>query len=195
MKRFLTLLDELTLGLDNRTLTLDDTSERMCRFIQAELHCSQATVWLLEATAQGPALRRQIGYDGVAGLLIPPQPAMCHPRLSAYVEELTHRGVFVSDDAMGDERLAPLRESFLVPERIGALMYAAIGANGSTWALFGCAQCGAPRHWTAHEQRMLKAYADAISVRRARRRRREAEAATFAQRLLLVEGRPPHGKG
>ena len=47
-----------------------------------------------------------------------------------------------------------------------------------------CTQLGQTRHWTPNEVRLLKRFADAISVRRARRRRREAEAQSLMQRLL-----------
>jgi GAF domain-containing protein len=187
MKRFQDLLDELTLGLDTNTLTLDEAGERATRYIQAEMRCSQVSTWLLEGTPDGPLLRRQAGYDGRTGPM-PPAVGMCHPNLAPYVEELTHRGMFMSEDALADERLAGLREEFLKPLDIRAVLYATIGANGTTWAVLCCAECGATRQWTAMEARTLKAYADAISLRRARRRRREADAASLAQRLLQAQG-------
>lgn len=107
-----------------------------------------------------------------------------HLNLVPYVEEITQHGVFVSDDALADARLAPLHDGFLDPLGIRAVLYATIGANGSMSSLLGCAERGAPRRWSAIEVRALKAYADAISLRRARRRRREAEAASLSDRLL-----------
>jgi GAF domain-containing protein len=187
MKRFRQLLDQLTIGLDAQTITLEQASERMTHYLQGEMQCTQVSVWRFEDSPAGPFLRRDVGYDALTGLM-PPAAGMCHPNLAPYVEELTHRGTFASDDAQNDERLAPLRDSLLAPLDIRSLLYATIGANGSTWALLCCAQRGEVRHWSPQEIRTLKAYADAISLRRVRRRRREAEAASLAQRLFQVQG-------
>jgi GAF domain-containing protein len=189
MKRFRHLLDQLTIGLDAQTITLEQASERMTQYLQGEMQCSQVSVWRFEDGPDGPLLRRDVGYDAATGVM-PPAAGMCHPNLAPYVGELTHRGTFASDDAQNDERLAPLRDSLLAPLGIRSVLYATIGANGATWALLCCAQLGEVRHWTAQEIRNLKGYADAISLRRVRRRRREAEAASMAQRLFQAQGAP-----
>jgi GAF domain-containing protein len=187
MKRFQDLLDELTLGLDTNAITLDEAGQRATQYIQAEMRCSQVSTWLLEDTPEGPLLRRNAGYDGRTGPM-PTVGSMCHPNLAPYVEEITHRGMFMSEDAQNDERMVGLREAFLKPLDIRAVLYATIGANGNTWAVLCCAECGVTRQWTPQEVRTIKAYADAISLRRVRRRRREAEAASLAQRLLQAQG-------
>jgi len=187
MKRFLQLLDQLTIGLDARTMTLEQASERMTRYLQEDFQCSQASLWRMEETPAGRVLRRDVGYDAHTGLM-PPAEGPCHPNLAPYVDEITHHGTFSSDDALHDERLAPLRDTLLEPFDIRSVLYATIGANGSTWALLCCAQLGEIRRWTPQEVRNLKGYADAISLRRVRRRRREAEAASLAQRLFQAQG-------
>lgn len=184
MKRFQALLDQLTLGLDSRTYNLDQTSELVCRHVQAELGCSQVSIWLLEQGPEGPAMRHQVGYDGPAERVLVATEPVCHPNILPYVQELTQQGVFASDDAWADERLGGLRDNFLVPLDLRSVLYATIGANGTTTAILACAERARTRHWTAVEIRTLKAYADAISLRRARRHRREAEAKSLAQRLL-----------
>lgn len=190
MKRFQALLDQLTLGLDTQLYNLEQSAELVCRHIQAELGCSQVSVWLLETRESGPFLRHQIGYDGPAGRVLLGSELARHPDIWPYVEEITRQGVFASDDALADERLGGLRESFLAPLDLRSVLYATIGANGNTTALLACAERGAKRRWSAVEIRTLKAYADAISLRRARRHRREAEAASLAQRLLQSQVQP-----
>jgi GAF domain-containing protein len=184
MKKFQALLDQLTLGLDTRLYNLDQTSELVCRHVQGELGCSQVSVWLLEQRSEGPFLRHQVGYDGPSGRVLQGSEPVCHPDILPYVAELTQRGVFASDDALADERLGGLRENFLALLDLRSVLYATIGANGSTTAILACAERGRTRRWSAVEVRTLKAYADAISLRRARRHRREAEARSLAQRLL-----------
>ncbi|HEY0817176.1 MAG TPA: GAF domain-containing protein [Rhizobacter sp.] len=191
MKRFQALLDQLTLGLDNQTYTLEQSSELVCRHIQGELQCSQVSVWLMEERPEGATLRHQTGYDGPSGRVLVASHAVCRPDLLPYVQVLTQQGVFASDDALADERLGGLRETFLAPLDLRSVLYATIGTNGNTSALLACAERGGTRRWTAHEIRTLKACADAISLRRARRHRREAEAASLAQRLLQLQAVPP----
>jgi GAF domain-containing protein len=190
MKKFQALLDHLTLGLDTQAYNLDQTSELVCRHIQGELGCAQVSVWLLENRPTGPFLRHQVGYDGHTGQVLRAQSDVCHANLVPYVDEITQHGVFVSDDALADERLAPLRDSFLARLDIRAVLYATLGVNGNLTALLACAETTGPRHWAANDVRTLKAYADAISLRRARRHRREAEAASLAQRLLMAHTEP-----
>lgn len=191
MKRFQALLDQLTLGLDTQHYNLDQASELVCRHVQGELGCSQVSVWLLEQRPHGPFLRHQVGYDGPSGRVLQGSEPVCHPDILPYVEELTQQGVFSSENALADERLGGLRDNFLVPLDLHSVLYATIGANGNTTAILACAERGGPRRWSAAEIRTLKAYADAISLRRARRHRREAEAKSLAQRLLQAQAMPP----
>lgn len=187
MKQFQALLDQLTLGLDTQLYNLDQSAELVCRHVQQKFGCSQVSVWLLEQRPEGPYLRHQVGYDGAADRVLVGSPPVCHADILPYVEAITQQGVFASDDALADERLGALRENFLAPLDLRSVLYATIGANGSTTAILACAERGGTRHWTAAEIRTLKAYADAISLRRARRHRREAEARSLAQRLLQVQ--------
>lgn len=191
MKKFQALLDQLTLGLDTHTYNLDQTSELVCRHVQAELGCSQASIWLLEQRPEGPVMRHQVGYDGPGARVLVGSEPMCHADILPYVQELTQQGVFWSDDAWADERLGGLRETLLMPLDLRSVLYAAIGANGNTTAILACAERGGTRHWVAGDIRTLKAYADAISLRRARRHQREAEARSLAQRLLQAQTMPP----
>lgn len=194
MKDFVALLDQLTLGLDTQTLTLGDAAERVARHVQGVIGCSQVGLWVLDPLPGGLRVRRIAGYDGVAGQALPEVSDVCDGAVAASFDAIARHGVMASADALADERLAPLREHHLRPQDIRAVLYATIGANGSTRALLSCVQRGATRHWTAREQRVLKTCADAISLRRARRQRREAEARSLAQRLLQAEGAVGVGK-
>jgi GAF domain-containing protein len=190
MKKFRALLDQLTLGLDTQLYNLDQTSELLCRHVQGEIGCSQVSVWLLEQRPEGPCLRHQVGYDGPADRVLLGSAQACYPDILSYVTELTQQGVFASDDALADERLGGLRDSFLRPLDLHSVLYATIGANGNTTAILACAERAGKRRWSAVDIRTLKAYADAISLRRARRHRREAEARSLAHRLLQAQFLP-----
>ncbi|MBX3622652.1 MAG: GAF domain-containing protein [Rhizobacter sp.] len=190
MKEFLALLDQLTLQLDAQTTTLNETSVAVSRFIQAQMACSRACVWQLQGDAHEPVLGRLAGFDGEAGAAMTQPLFFRDSGFATYFDRITQHGVYASDDALADEHLAPLRDDYLLPNDIRSALYATIGANGSVWALLCCSQTGTLRRWTPQDVRRIKAYADAISVRRARRRRREAEAASLAERLVQAQSLP-----
>lgn len=185
MKGFAELLGQLSDQLDQEAITLQAAAQRMAEYIQGQMACSRVSVWLLEGGLHRPVMRRLAGYDSGTRSALREVVAECD---TDFFDRLTSNGVYVCPDTLADERVAVLRDSYLVPNNIRAAMYATVGTNGTTSALLCCSQHGSPRQWAPHEVRALKTYADAISLRRARRKRREAEAASLAHRLLHMPG-------
>ena len=188
MKGFLELLAHIGAQLDAGTLTLQGAALSMSEYIQGQMACSRVSVWMLEGEPGHRVMRRLAGYDGVTRSPITEPVLLREEEFAAYFEALTKKGVYVCPDTLADAHLGAMRESYLLPHGIRASLDATIGANGVTWAVYCCAQQGSPRDWTPQEVRLLRRFTDAISVRRARRRRREAEAATLMQRLMTGEG-------
>jgi GAF domain-containing protein len=188
MKGFTELLAHLGAQLDAEAMTLQGAALSMAEYIQGRMACSRVSVWVLEGEADARRMWRIAGFDGGAPVTEP--AVLRNEEFADYFDVLTSKGVYASPDALADPHLAALREGYLVPNDIRASLDATIGVNGTTSAVFCCAQRGATRQWTPHEMRLLKRFADAISVRRARRRRREAEAASLMQRLLDEQGLP-----
>jgi GAF domain-containing protein len=188
MKGFMELLGHIGAQLDAGAMTLPVAALRMAEYIQGQMACSRVSVWQLEGEPGHRVMRRLAGYDGVTRTPLS-EPVLLHEEeFAAYFELLTKKGVYLSPDTLADPHLAAMRESYLLPHDIRASLDATIGANGTTWAVYCCAQQGNTREWTPQEVRLLRRFTDAISVRRARRRRREAETATLMQRLMNGEG-------
>lgn len=188
MKGFQELLSHMSAQLDAGTLTLQGAALGMSEYVQGQMACSRVSVWLLEGEAGHRVMRRLAGYDGVTRTPITEPVLLREEEFAAYFEALTQKGVYRCPDTLADPHLAAMRESYLLPHDIRASLDATIGANGTTWAVYCCAQQGSLRDWTPQEVRLLRRFTDAISVRRARRRRREAEAAMLMQRLVNGEG-------
>lgn len=195
MKEFLALLDQLTQQLDTQAITLVQAAARMARFLQGDMACTRVCVWQREGSAEAPVLTRVASFDGSTGTEQTEPLVFGDPGFAAYFDRITHQGVFVSEDMLADERVAGMRETYLVPHNVRAALYATIGVNGANTAMLCCSQTDAPRRWTPQEVRRLKAYADAISLRRARRWRREAEAASLAERLRRAQALPSTESG
>jgi len=181
MKGFPELLSDIGTGLDSGTLSLPGASLRVAEHIQGQLGCSRVSLWAVESPSGQRVMRRLAGFDGTP---ITEPLVLGGPRLDDYFDTLAGQGVYASHDAWADPRLQAILASYLVPNDIRSSLYAAIGVNGSTWGVLCCTEHGQTRQWTPNEVRLLKRFADAISLRRARRRRREAEAQSLMQRLL-----------
>lgn len=192
MKGFAELLAHLGHQLDAGTMTLQGAALSMSEYVQGQMACSRVSVWVLEGVAGRREMRRLAGYDGVTRMPLTEPVVLHEEEFAAYFEALTMKGVYVCPDTLADPHLAAMRESYLVPNHIGASLDATIGVNGSAGGVFCCSQQDATRDWTPQEVRLLRRFTDAISVRRARRRRREAEAATLMQRLMNGEGLTAH---
>ncbi len=190
MKGFSELLAHLSAQLDSGTMTLPSASVSMAEYVLGQLACSRVSVWVLDGAAGRREMRRIAGFDGVTRMPITEPALLSEDEFAAYFDALMKKGVYVCPDALADPHMAAMRASYLMPNQIGASLDATIGVNGGVWGVFCCSQHGAARHWTPQEVRLLRRFADAISVRRARRRQREAEAATLMQRLLSGEGLP-----
>jgi len=184
MKGFPELLSDIGAGLDSGALSLPDASLRVAEHVQGQLRCSRVSLWAVESRAGQRVMRRLAGFDGASRTPITDPLEVGGPRLDDYFDTLAGQGFYASHDAWADPRLQALLASYLMPNDIRSSLYAAIGVNGSTWGVLCCTQLGQTRQWTPNEVRLLKRFADAISVRRARRRRREAEARSLMQRLL-----------
>jgi len=193
MKEFKDLLGHVGALLDSDAISLAEASTILGRFIQAEMECSRLTIWILEGEVGARVMRRVGGFDAVANAAISESAVLVEAEFGPYFDALTANGVYASDDAMADERLAAMRSSYLVPHDIGASLDAAIGVNGSTLGVLCCAQQGAPRKWLQSEVRLLKRYADEVALRRARRRAREGKTLTLMQELMqrVVEDTRP----
>jgi GAF domain-containing protein len=194
MKEFLALLDQLTQQLDTEATTLVQAAARMARYIQADMGCSRVCVWQRLGSAEAPSLTRVASFDSTGTERTEPL-VFGDPGFAVYFDRITHQGVFVSDDILADDRVAGMRETYLIPYSVRAALYATIGVNGATSAMLCCSQTDGPRRWTPQEVRRLKAYADAISLRRARRWWREAEAASLAERLRRAQALPATESG
>lgn len=195
MKEFQELLGHIGALLDRQAMSLPEATAVLARFIQTEMECSRMTVWALEGTVGQRVMRRIGGFDGVTDQPITGSAVLNDAEFGPYFDALTKGGVYVCDDALADERLAAMRDSYLVPHDIRASLDAAIGVNGSTLGILCCSQQGATRRWSQQEVALLKRYADIISLRRARRRAMEGKTLTLMQELMqrVVEDSQPAG--
>jgi len=174
--------------LDREAITVAEGGCIFAKFIQEQLGCSRVTIWLLDhqSDTAGAArtMRRFAGFDAVADSRITEPAELPDAECAAYFDALASEGAFVSDDCLADERLAAMRDSYLLPNDIRASMDATIAFNGAARGVICCAQQGAVRHWSRQELALLKRCAAEISLRRARRSSRNGAALDVVNELV-----------
>jgi GAF domain-containing protein len=144
--------DDLADGAINLPQAAHAIGARAC----ASVPVSQASLWVLRGEGRSRFMLRVGGFDA-----------------------LTRRSIYVCADALADGPLSAMRETYLRPQGVGALVDAAVGVNGSAWGVLCCEHRGSTRQWSASEIRGVKQMADAIALRRARQAARQLGAPTL----------------
>ncbi len=184
MKAFKDLLSRISADLDCGQMAPRGAAEAVVRHVQQQFNCSRASFWLLEGEADARVMRRVAAHDAQSSPGLVAEPAvLTRDEFADYVDFITKQAVFVCHDAFNDEHLSPMRETYLRPNDIHAVLDATISVNGQPWAILCCAQRGAKRRWLPQEVTLIKRIASEISMRRARRGVRELESTSLAQAL------------
>lgn len=138
-------------------------------------------------------MQRVGGFDALAGRALEAPAALADAEFADYFDALTRRAVYVSEDTLADARLAAMRETYLLPQGVGALLDAAVGVNGSSWGVLCCEHRGGSRRWTAFEVGLVKRMADGIALRSARRHGQGDAPSTLMGGFveLIGDGMPP----
>jgi GAF domain-containing protein len=155
--------------LDHDAISLAEAAAIMAKFVQGQLGCSWVSIWVFAPSERGRVMRHLAGYDAVTPATVTKWPELAESECPAYFGALRSQGAYVCNDCLADERLAPMRERYLIPHAIRASMDATIGFNGTARGVIRCGQRGATREWTPQDITLIKRVAAEISMRRARR--------------------------
>ena len=137
--------------------------------LAAELmRCSQTGLWILEAGPNGRRMRLLAGWDGDARRPLQLPQVLQEHEFGAYFDALFAHGVFVSRDALADPVLASMRDNYLMPHDVRALLDVAVSVNGGAQAVLCCELRGATRDWQGSDIALARRIATEIAVRRAR---------------------------
>ncbi|MGZ5131523.1 MAG: GAF domain-containing protein [Caldimonas sp.] len=81
-----------------------------------------------------------------------------------YFNALIERGTYVSADAMNAPALQAMREAYLVPNNVLALLDAAFTLNGRAYGMICCEETQATRAWRAGEVFALRAIVTRLAL-------------------------------
>lgn len=143
-------------------ITRREAQRRLLVAIQAHFQCSRVSIWRFHGRPGSSVMRCTGGYTD-AGLHLPAGAALHQHEYSEYFDEIFSSGAYVCNDTTGDARLDGMRESYLKPLGVMALLDAVFAFNGQAQGLVCCEQVGAPRAWTSTDRADLKRCASAIT--------------------------------
>jgi GAF domain-containing protein len=176
MDKFRALLNDLGDALDNNSITTEAAARQVAEHIQQRLNCARVTMWSCDGVPGARVMRRVNFHDAQIGAIASDALIQLHePDCGQYFGDLQRTSILVCNDVSTEKRLGRMVPLYLQPAGFTAFADAAVGVNGSLWGMVSCSQRGEPRRFSAAEVGLVKRYADAISLRRAQRRMRDAE--------------------
>lgn len=179
MNDFKAFLSRIEDELDGGVIDLPQAAAAIAEQACTTVACSQASLWVLKGQGAARFMQRIGGFDALAGTALRGRAALSDAEFAAYFDALTRHSVYVCEDALADEPLAAMRDAYLRPQGVGALVDAAVGVNGTAWGVLCCEHRGSTRRWSPHEIRQVKQMADAIALRRARHAARKLASPTL----------------
>ena len=169
MKDFQPLLARIDDGLARGLIDQRAAAHYLGAHLARSLYCSRVALWTLADAPGHATLTRVGGYDALVDRPLGDVVSLRIDAPSAWLGELLGRGSYASADAATDRGLIAQRDAYLAPQRVGALLQAAIGTDARVCGFISCEQVGSVRAWTREDAVLLRRIADAISQRRAHR--------------------------
>lgn len=142
----------------------------LAALLRRAVGCSRVGLWQIEGEAGRRVMRCLARHDEHQGAEAAGDEIHEH-QYAAYFERLVQQGVYVANDTATDPVLAAMREPYLTPHDVRAMMDAAFTLNGQTFGVVCCEQIGRARTWTTAEVTQLKRWAALITLHNARRER------------------------
>ena len=169
MKDFQLLLDRIADGVARGLIDQRAAAHYVGADLVRRLYCSRVALWTIADAPGHATLTRLGGHDALVDRPLADAVVLRVDAPSAWLGELLGRGGYASPDAAADRALAAQRAGYLAPQRVGALLQAAIGTDSRVCGFISCEQVGATRAWTREDAALLRHVADAISLKRAHR--------------------------
>jgi two-component system, sensor histidine kinase and response regulator len=164
---FITELRHLDRGLDLPEARRAEHRRAIATILKRRFECSLVTLWCMHEIDGQRALGCSFALDDEPSP-VPPDTVLMEADFPEYFGALARHGVYASADAMADAHLARMRDGYLIPQRIRALLDASVRVNGVTLGVLCIEQRDAPRTWSRTDQADLRRAGTTISVTLAR---------------------------
>ena len=157
---------------------LDAAMARAAEVSAVTLGVRRVGVWTFDV--EHDAMRCLFLYDVLSGHSSP-GGSLTLSQFEPYAHALEHVRLVVADDAHQHPATRCLREAYLVPHGVGAMLDAPIYRDGEVVGVVCHEHLGGPRHWTTHEVDFACSVADMLGSL--------AEQATRLEMVAALRGR------
>jgi GAF domain-containing protein len=168
------LMSELRAAAD--VLSSPDGLPRYRQLVAEALHkrfqCSMASLWVLKDGANGRYLLCVAAFSENPTLSAT-GVELYEANFQAYFDALINAKVYSSPKAQEDPNLAGLRDSYLIPQGVQALLDVAFQINGQPLGVLCLEQRDTPRIWSKLDEVDLRTAASVIGIGIARYRNAE----------------------
>ncbi len=165
-----TLMLELRLAahaLDDASLGLTAYRQSVARALQQRFQCSMASLWVFQGDQGQRRLHCVAAFSNDPDLSA--EGMDLHETVfPVYFDTLRRSGVYSASDAQNDANLAGMKDSYLVPQNVHALLDVAYQINGQLTGVLCIEQRDTPRAWTRNDAVELRKAASAIGMSIAR---------------------------
>lgn len=156
-------LRQLAAAHSSGTLSADDFLQQVCVVAAERLHCNRASLWRFETEGVRRSLRCLAMHDEQPAASIVGSE-LVESEYRDYFAALSETGVFESADAFTDPRLAKMRDSYLLPLNVRALLDVAFNVNGRTFGILCCEQVGEQREWRSQDIAEIRLIGSVLSL-------------------------------
>lgn len=126
------------------------------------LACARVSMWKFDGV-EGDLNLLCFAAKTAGGELDVTKRRLAQSEYRDYFNALIERGTFVSSDAMNDPALQSMRESYLIPNNVTALLDAAFMLNGRAYGMVCCEEMKA-RTWSAGDVSALRAIVTRLAL-------------------------------
>lgn len=168
-----TLLLELRLAahaLDDASLGLTAYRQSVARALQQRFQCSMASLWVFQGDDGERCLHCVAAFSQDPDLSAE-GTKLRETDFPVYFDLLRRQGVYSCSDAQNDVNLASMKDTYLVPQDVRALLDVAYQINGRLTGVLCIEQRATPRAWTKNDALELRTAAAAIGLSIARLQR------------------------
>ncbi len=144
-------------------MTRDEARSAVIDVVLRRMHCSRVSLWKFERE-RGHLSLLCFASKIAGGTLLTVERRLRDSEYRDYFNGLIERGVYLSDDAMRDAALQPMRESYLVANHIVSMLDAAFVVNNRAFGMVCCEETGEQRHWTASDIASLRAIVNKLAL-------------------------------
>ena len=146
------ILSEFYAGRTSR----DEARSAVIDVVLARLQCARVSMWKFDGDNDDLTLLC-FASKTAGGPLDTSDRRLHRSEYRDYFNALVERGTFMSEDALSEPALLPMRASYLMPNGVTSTLDAAFMLNGRAYGVICCEETGQARQWRPGDVSALRA--------------------------------------